>query len=220
MTRYPLALALLVASAAPLAAQLPIATCAAADSVIGPPPRRLPSLIHRYDRLTDSTQLELRKEVVRLISSSPDASWRLITAYEGSQPSSTPLTTLQVVVATDKNTGMTDQQVSQAQARMLNIESAPALIDGSTRIRLTRVGHSAQVQQGNLLRDARLLEIAVFEITPDQLRQMATATNGVEIAAGPVRGGFSRGDLPAIKEIYRITACAAPPAPAAAPAGS
>lgn len=189
-------------------------SCPAADSMVGSEVRR-GGIARRYERITDTTQLEVREEVVRLISSSPDASFRMITAYEGEgEPLGAPSTTLHVVVAVDRHGDLTDQQMTTEQARLRNAESAAILLDGTTRIRLPRAGYSGAVQQANLMRGSRLLEDASYAVTTEQLGQIARARR-VEIIAGPVRGGFSGGRLNALKELYRVAVCA----PAAAPAG-
>src|SRR6202008_2727685 len=115
-----LLLAVLVLACAPLSPQeTGLPPCAAADSVVGPPPRRL-SLMHRYDRITDTTQLEVRKEEVKILSSSPSSSLRLVTSFEGqSLRAGSPATTLfQVVVATTANRGgLLSQTASADQGR-------------------------------------------------------------------------------------------------------
>jgi hypothetical protein len=185
-----------------------IASCPTADAEVGPPPRRVSGISRRYERISDTTQLEVRHEVVRLVSSSPDASFRLITAFEGeNEPTTEPGTILQIVVAIDRNTGSTVQQSGQDQARMTQAEVANVLIDRSTRIRLNRINHTAEVQQGNLLRDSRVVETATFAVSPDDLLQMVQADDRVEIQAGPVRGGFNRGHMRAAREMYRLSAC-------------
>lgn len=190
-------------------------SCAAADSVVGAQVRR-GGIDRRYERVTDTTTLEVREEVVRLISSSPDASFRMISAFEGESPRATPVTNLHIVVAVDRHGSLTDQQMTAEQARLRAAESVGVLLDNSTRLRLPRSGYTAAVQQANLLRGTRLLEDAAYTVTLDQLRQIATARR-VEMVAGPVRGGFSGGRLNALKELYRIGVCApSAEAPAAA----
>lgn len=194
-------MAALVAAAAPARAQ----SCPAADSVVGSQVRR-GGIIQRYERVTDTTQLEVREEVVRMISSSPDASFRMITAFEGQTPTATPTTTLHVVVAIDRHGDLTDQQMTTEQARLRGVETAAVLLDNSTRLRLPKVSYSGAVQQANLVRGSRLLEDVAFAVTPDELRAIAMARR-VEIVAGPVRGGFGGGRLTALKELYRTTVC-------------
>lgn len=206
MKRLLLPLAVVCVASGSLEGQV-IATCSAADSVVGPPPRRMSGVSQRYEQISDSTRLEVRNEVVRLVSSSPDASFRLITAYEGeAAPTTEPGTILQIVVAIDRNTGSTVQQSGQDQARMTQAEVANVLIDRTTRVRLTRVNHTAEVQQGNLVRDSRVVETATYAVPLDVLRQMVQAER-VEIQAGPVRGGFTGGNMRAAREMYRIAAC-------------
>jgi hypothetical protein len=185
-----------------------IASCPTADEEIGPPPRRVSGISRRYERISDTTHLEVRNEVVRLVSSSPDASFRLITSFEGeNEPTTAPGTILQIVVAIDRNTGSTVQQSGQDQARMTQAEVANVLIDRSTRFRLNRINHTAEVQQGNLLRDSRVVETATYEVSANDLRQMVQADDRVEIQAGPVRGGFNRGQMRAAREMYRLGVC-------------
>jgi len=211
MKRLVLPLAALILAATSSRAQ----SCPAADSVVGSDVQRS-GVSRRYERISDTTQLEVREEVVRLISSSPDASFRLITAFEGETTRATPVTTLHIVVATDRHGTETDQQMTTEQARLRDVQSAGVLIDDQTRTRLPRAGYSGGVQQANLMRGTRLLEDASFTVTPEQLRAIATA-HRVSIIAGAVRGGFSGGRINAIKELYRVTVCAphsetAPPA--------
>ena len=206
MKRFVLPLAVLMFASGSLEAQV-LATCPAADAVVGPPPGRMSGVSQRYERISDSTRLEVRNEVVRIISSSPDASFRLITGYEGEgAPVTEPGTILQIVVAIDRNTGSTVQQSGQDQARMQQAEVANMLLDRTTRIRLTRIDHTAEVQQGNLLRDSRVVETATFAVPLDVLGQMVRAER-VEIQAGPVRGGFTGGNMRAAREMYRVAAC-------------
>jgi hypothetical protein len=197
-----LSVALLVLAAAPARGQ----SCPAADSVVGPQIHR-GGIARHYEQVTDTTQLEVREDVVRLISSSPDASFRLISAFEGQTPSATPSTTLHIVMAVDRHGGLTDQQMSTEQSRMYGAENAAVLLDNTTRLRLPRAAYNAAVQQANLVRGTRLLEDAAYSIPPDQLKALATA-HRVEIVAGPVRGGFSGARLTAIKELYRLGVCA------------
>lgn len=200
---------LLVASIAILVTVGPAQTqsCPAADSVVGSEVRR-GGIIRRYEPVTDTTQLEVREEVVRLVSSSPDASFRMVTAFEGEgDPRSAASTTLHIVVAVDRQGSLTDQQMTTEQARLKNVESAAILLDRSTRLRLQRASYSGAVQQANLLRGSRLLEDASFTITNDQLKAISAAKR-IEIVAGPVRGGFSGGRINALKELYRVAVCA------------
>jgi len=217
-----LLLAVLVLTAAPLSAQAQgIATCSAADSVVGPPPRRLP-LMQRYDRITDTTQYEVRKEEVKIISSSPSSSLRLITSFQGQapQPGSPAATVFQVVVATQANRGgLLAQTATADQARLETAEGLAMLIDGTQRLRLTRAGYNNEVNQANLLRNSRLLEISSYAVTAEQLRAIATAKDRIEIATGPVRGTLGRGEINAAKELYRVMVCSAT-AVSAAPADS
>lgn len=194
-------------------AALPAQSCPAADSVVGSQVRR-GGIMQRYERITDTTQLEVREEVVRMISSSPDASFRMITSFEGETPRGTPSSILHIVVAVERHGDLTDQQMTAEQARLREAESAAVLLDGTTRLRLPRVSYSGAVQQANLMRGSRLLEDAGYAVTADQLRAIAMARR-VEIIAGPVRGGFSGGRLNALKELYRTTVCAPATAQAA-----
>lgn len=202
MKRLVVACVAVCAAAAPVRAQ----SCPAADSVVGSEVHR-GGIIRRYERISDTTQMEVREEVVRLISTSPDASFRMITAWEGETPQATPATLLHIVVATDRHGDMTDQQMSSDQARLREVQSAGVLIDDNTRIRLPRASYSGGVQQANLMRGTRFLEDAAFTVTPDQLKAIANA-HRVSIIAGAVRGGFSGGRITAIKELYRATVCA------------
>lgn len=204
-------LAIIVVSSAsvPLQGQAgTIATCQAADAAVGPPPRRASGIMRRYERISDTTQLEVRNEVVRLVSTSPDASFRLITSFEGENaPTTQPGSVLQIVVAIDRNTPSTVQQSGADQARMTQAQVANVLIDRSTRLRLNRVSHTAEVQQGNIMRDSRVVETATFAVSAEDLKQMVLAADRVEVQAGPVRGGFTRGQMQASRELYRHVAC-------------
>lgn len=216
-------LAVLVLACSPLSAQdNGVTTCDAADAVVGPPPRRLP-VMHRYDRITDSTQLEVRKEEVKILSSSPNSSLRLVTSFEGQRPrAGSPATTVfQVVVATTANRGgLLSQSASADQARIEAAEAVALLIDGEQRLRLPRAQYSNEVNQANLLRNSRLLEISSYAVSMEHLRAIATARERIEIAAGPVRGTLGRGEITAAKELYRVMVCSAEAAPATADSAS
>jgi hypothetical protein len=205
-----LVLAALLIAPATLSAQTSgIATCPAADSVVGPPPRRL-SVLQRYDRITDTTQYEVRKEEVKILSSSPNSSLRLITSFQGQTPQagSPAMTVFQVVVATTANTGgVLSQSANADQARLERADGLAMLVDGNQRLRLTRAAYNNEVNQANLIRNSRLLEISSYAIDLEQLRTIVTAKDKIEIAVGPVRGSLGRGEISAAKELYRVMAC-------------
>jgi hypothetical protein len=178
-------------------------SCPSADSLLGRP--RNDWRVHRaWDRLTDTTRLEIHKDVTHLWGSAPSGVIYLTTKFEGREPHGQPITTLEFGTATTRRGS---QQMSTDQALFPELNEAILLVDDSIRSRLPKAGYRAQVKQAGVLTDDRLEERVAFAVSPDQLRSIATASHKVEVAAGPIRAGFGEGDIHASRELMRAVMC-------------
>lgn len=181
-------------------------SCPAGDSIAGPAVHQ--NRYHRaYDRMTDTTRLEVNKLSSHLLAWSQDATFHLTTAFEGQTPHSAPTSYLRISTTSERK-GSSAQVASRELNKLGDAEAALVLIDGTTRMRLPRVAYADRVRQENLLSNDRLLENATFAVTPDQLRAIATAKDKVEISAGMARGSLGHGEIEAAKELFRVVACA------------
>ncbi|HEX8906731.1 MAG TPA: hypothetical protein VF771_17910, partial [Longimicrobiaceae bacterium] len=202
------AAALLALTAAGASAQ----SCPAGDEVAGP-------VVHanryrrNYDRMTDTTRLGVSKLSSHVLAWSQDATFSLVTAFEGQAPRAPVGITLTISTTSERKENST-QTASRELNHLADAQVALVLVDNATRMQLPRVSYGDRVRQANLLSNDRLVENAVFAITPDQLRAIASATQKVEIAAGMARGSLGRGEIEAAKELYRVAACALPAQPA------
>lgn len=165
--------------------------------------------LHRnYERMTDTTRLGFGKAAIHLITSAQDATFSVFGAFEGEQAPHGPVGVTLWISTTSERKGNSAQTASRELNHLGDAEAALVLVDGRTRMQLPRVAYGDRVRQANLISNDRLVENAVYAITPEQLRSLATATDKIEIAAGMARGSLGHGEIEAAKELFRVVACA------------